>query len=256
MEKTILILSGILGLILGSFLNVLILRLPKNQTLWGRSLCPHCNKVISWYDNIPLLSFLILNRKCRNCKNKISFQYPLVEALTGTLSVLTLLHVDYDTTYYLLWFIFFICPLVAISFIDFKHKIIPDSLSLSGIITGVFTQLILQWPWWKNALIQSGLGILVGGGFFLAIAMGYYFIRKKEGLGGGDIKLGAMLGAFLGWEALIWVFMIGSFSGLIYGIFYSFSKKAKTEPTIPYGPFLAFGAILWFFFQNTLLTWW
>lgn len=237
----------LLGLIVGSFLNVCILRLPSGKSLGGRSIAPCCGKQISWHHNIPVLSFVFLRGRCANCHKKISRQYPFVEGITAILSVLTLVHENYSLIPYLLWFILFVAPLIAIVFIDFAHQIIPDVISIPGIPAGFLAVLLLRWPEWKESLLFSSAGMLAGGLSLLLLAWAYEKIRKREGMGGGDVKFAAMLGAFLGWQGIIFVFMISSILALLYGIVYMTFNRRKLGPlVIPYGPFLAIAALIFY----------
>ncbi|OVE82747.1 hypothetical protein BVY03_00190, partial [bacterium K02(2017)] len=210
----ILIQAGIFGLIIGSFLNVLIYRIPLNKSVLGRSYCPSCNEGIPLYRNVPILSFLLQMGRSACCKNKISWQYPSVEAATGLLSILTLLY-SYSLLEYTIWFLLFMCPLVVITVIDFQLKIIPDIISLSFILVGIIIQQYLQYPSWWEALKFSGIGLLLGGGVLLLLAEFMSRLLKKEAMGGGDIKLMAMLGAFLGPKAFLFIYIAGSFTALI-----------------------------------------
>lgn len=241
------------GLIWGSFINVCILRIPEKKTLGGRSKCPKCQNQISWYDNIPFFSYVFLKGKCRYCKIPISPLYPSVELLCGAFSVATLLLVDFDFLLYLTWYLSFILPLVVITFIDFKHYIIPDKISIPGIFLGIIASQIIFWPNWQNALVHSLLGILVGGGSLLLISLLFYWIKKKEGLGGGDIKMMAMLGAFMGYHGVIFIFIFSSFLGLFFALInFAVRKKSDQAHMIPFGPFLAIAAVLLLFFGNEI----
>lgn len=243
----LLILAGLLGLVLGSFLNVVIYRLPRSQSLGGRSCCPQCKKQLHWYHNIPVASYLVLGGQCGFCHQKISTQYPLVEIFTAFLSMLTIARSDFDLASYLLWFLLFVCPLIAIIFIDWRHHIIPDSISLPGIPIGFLAMLWHFWPDWRSALLDSGIGFVVGGGSLLTIAWVYEKLRKKEGLGGGDVKLCAMLGAWTGWQGILFIFFVGSVLGSLYvvGLYFTQAKtRASTE--IAFGPFLASAALVYF----------
>ncbi len=252
---SLLIFEAILfGLVVGSFLNVCILRIPDGKTLGGRSACPKCHTKISWIENIPVFSFLALGGRCRHCRNPISWQYPLVEIITALLSLLTLYHTNFHLSQFLLWFLLFICPLITLSFIDAKLQIIPDVISLPGIILGILVVLISQWPDWKYALLFSGAGILAGGGTLLLLSQLYYLIRKREGMGGGDIKLAAMLGAFLGFKAVVFVFFISSLLALAYAMTSMICGARKNEPVIiPYGPFLSAAALIYYFYGTEII---
>jgi len=246
--------SILLGLIIGSFLNVVISRLPQEKSVGGRSACPKCNNKIAWYDNFPVVSFLLLRGKCRHCQAPISFLYPFVEVLTALLSYQTFMWAEGDFVNYLLWFILFISPLIAVIFIDFKHQIIPDKISLPGMPIGIALQLYLQWPNWQEALLFSGKGILIGGGFLFGLAYLYMAIRKREGMGGGDIKLLGLLGAFLGWQAIPFILLSSSLLAIIYALFSKMFSGNKEEFVIPYGPFLVAAAFLFLFYGQQIIS--
>jgi len=182
----------VFGAVVGSFLNVCIFRMPKEESVVSPpSHCPVCNYQISWFDNIPLLSYMALGGKCRGCGAKISLQYPLVELINGLLALALFLRFG-PTLAFLVLFIF-CSALVVITFIDIEHQIIPDEISLSGIVVGFIFSFFLTGHSWLNSL----LGILLGGGSLLLVAYGYQMLTGKEGMGGGDIKLLAMMGPFL-----------------------------------------------------------
>lgn len=252
-ESILTIYVVLLGLCVGSFLNVLIVRLPDEKSIGGRSQCPKCQGKIAWYDNIPLLSYLILLGKCRHCKTRISPLYPLVELITCFLSYYTFQWAGQDMKIYLIWFLLFVCPLIAVFFIDFKHQIIPDKISLPGIMTGVAASVYFNWPFWQDGLIFSVKGILIGGGFLFGLAYLYSILRKKEGMGGGDIKLLGMFGAFLGWQGLLPIFLISSVLALLYAIGLMLIQKNRVQPIIPYGPFLVTAALLQLYFGPRLV---
>lgn len=244
------------GLVVGSFLNACIHRLPRQISLMTRSQCPGCGKKIAAYHNIPVVSFLLLRGRCAQCRQTISWQYPLVELITMGFSLLTFHRVHEEIVPYLLWFFLFVAPLICLSVIDIHHKIIPDSISLPGIFAGILTTLIIWWPSWKPALIFSGLGLLVGGGSLLALSQIYYVIRKREGLGGGDIKLCAMLGTFLGAKGMIFIFLISSVMALLFALItFPFTTRSKEPLVLPYGPFLSAAALLFFFYGAQILDW-
>ncbi len=246
----------IFGAVIGSFLNVCIYRLPQHLSLGGRSFCPHCRRQVPWYDNIPLLGYLFLKGRCRSCQKSISIRYPLVELGTALLSLAVFIH-TVSLADYFVWFLLFVSPLIVVTFIDFDHQIIPDVISLPGILVGTGVSVYQFWPNWKAALIHSGLGILVGGGFLYLIGTVYLWLRKREGLGGGDVKLCAMLGAFLGWQGALFIFMSSSILGTIYSLFLAIKAKLSQENSeapflIPYGPFLVMGALLFYFFGKEI----
>lgn len=243
------------GLLIGSFLNVVIHRLPLGQSIVKpRSHCPHCEKPVVWYDNIPLVSFLLLKGRCRHCHEKISPRYFLVELTTGLVSLQTFLFFR-EIPLYLATFCFLLAPLIAVIFIDLKHRIIPNVISLPGIFVGVVVHTFAAPPMWeKEALIESLAGILVGGGFLFLVAWGYEKIKKKEGLGGGDVKLAAMLGAFFGWQPVLMILLVASVLGSVVGLIVVNLKK-NWEYQIPFGPFLAVAAYFQLFWGQIILSW-
>ncbi len=226
------------GSVIGSFLNVCIHRLPRGESLvFPGSHCPLCGARIRWYDNVPLLSYLILRGRCRDCRGRISPRYPLVEAISAALCLwLVIRHGASVTTavYYAL-----VCALVVVAFIDLDHQIIPDLITYPGIPLGVAASFVLP----DLTLKDSLLGVLVGGGILLAVAVLFQWIRKKEGMGMGDVKLLAMIGAFLGWKAVVLTLLLSSFVGAVVGYAaLRLSGRGVGQP-IPYGPFLVLGAL-------------
>lgn len=243
------ILTFIFGSMVGSFLNVCIHRLPEGKSIvFPPSSCPHCNAVIAFYDNIPIISYLILFGRCRQCKSPISPRYPLVEFLTGLFAVILLKTFGFSIE--LLLYFVFAASLIVITFIDLQHQIIPDMISLPGIVVGFLVSYFLP-----HGFINSAIGILVGGGSLFLIAFGYHFITGREGMGGGDIKLLAMIGAFLGWKGVIITIFIGSFIGAVIGTALMLAKGKDTKYAIPFGPFLAMGAMISLFFGDMLINW-
>lgn len=239
------------GLVIGSFLNVLIYRLPREITMKGRSKCPHCQKQFSWFDNIPLLSFVMLRGKCRVCRKPISWRYPLVEVITAVLSVMTLRQSATPADYFI-WFLLFVAPLIVVVFTDIDFQIIPDWISISGIPAGFLATLFLRGlSAWKESLLFSTFGVLAGGGTLLVLGQLHSWIRKREGIGGGDIKLCAMFGAFLGWQAMVFIFLISSLAALFYALILILFKKSFT--LIPYGPFLVLAALVYFYYGPQIL---
>lgn len=240
MPDVILIIVVLLGLAIGSFLNVLIYRLPRKiPFISNRSKCPGCDTKIKWYQNIPLVSYLILAGKCANCKKRISVRYPLVEALNA-LSYLYF-YWQFGLTYEFAVFSFLLTVLLVIFFIDLDFQIIPDVITLPGIVFG----LALSFLPGGIGIYAALIGMLVGGGSLFSIAILGDWLFKKESMGGGDIKMAAMLGAFLGWQKILLVFISSSVIGLVVSlILMSFSAKLRKERVIPFGPFLAVAAVL------------
>lgn len=236
------------GTIVGSFLNVCIARLPEGQSVVApRSRCPGCKTTIAWYDNVPILSYMILGGHCRACGIRISPAYPMVEIVTGGLAVALWLELG-PTPAFAGYFVF-AAALITITFIDLDHQIIPDVISLPGILVGLAFSLVspLVTPW------DSLLGVLVGGGSLLAVAWTYRLVRGQDGMGGGDIKLLAMIGAFLGWQSIFVTVMAASIVGSVIGLATMLYHRADTRLAIPFGPFLAGGALIHLFFGEQIL---
>jgi leader peptidase (prepilin peptidase)/N-methyltransferase len=255
MIPLIIIFAALFGLILGSFLNVCIYRLPRDESIIRpRSQCPGCKETIRWYDNIPLFSYLLLLGKCRHCDRRISIQYPLVEMLTAALSVVIVLWFP-SPEHYIGYFLLLVAPLIVITFIDLEHFIVPDVISLPGIIIGVVVHLYLGAGPVKGLIIDSILGILVGGGSLFLLGWTYEKIRGRIGLGMGDAKLAAMLGAFFGWRAIIFILLMSSLLGTVVGLIYIMISRRGLKQPIPYGPFLAFAAGLYLFFGPQIIDW-
>ena len=243
------VLVFIFGLIVGSFLNVCIYRIPLKKSIVNPpSGCPGCGEGIRFYDNIPLLSFIILGGKCRHCRQPISVRYPFIELVTGLLSLAVFLKYYPDYGQYLAFFIF-VSALVVISFIDLDHQIIPDSISIPGIIAGflvtVIFNIISAYPitWY-----ESLLGIIVGGGILYIVAVGYEKLTGKPGMGFGDVKLLAMIGAWMGWQAILFIILISSLTGSIIGAAALLLSGKGLRTRIPFGPFLVLGTLIYVFF--------
>lgn len=246
----------VFGAVVGSFLNVCICRLPLNESVvFPPSHCPRCDYRIRWYDNVPIVSYLILRGKCRSCGERISPQYPLVEALNGFSTLFLFLKFGASLTFLALFI--FCSALVVITFIDLEHQIIPDVISLPGIPLGFAASFFIEDLYngmtvgWLNSLV----GILAGGGSLLLVAYGYEFLAKKEGMGGGDIKLLAMMGAFLGWRAIPFIIFASSLIGSLIGIAVMVAKKEDSKLALPFGPFLAVGAVLYIFYGRQIIQW-
>ena len=238
----------IFGAVVGSFLNVCIFRIPvKTSIIKPLSQCPHCHHPVRFYDNIPIISFIMLRGKCRDCSGKISWRYPLVELITAALALL--LFLQFGLTLKFLTFFIFTAVLIVITFIDLDHQIIPDVLTLPGIpIFFLLAIFMVKVPW-----LEALIGLLIGGGMLFAIAFVYQLITKREGMGGGDIKLLAMIGGFLGWKSLIFILLFSSFSGAIVGITAMIIKKQDMKYAVPFGPFLSAAAIAYLFWGNTFM---
>lgn len=257
----ILVVAFFFGMIIGSFLNVCIYRIPLKKSLNGRSFCPTCKAPIPFYRNVPVFAFLLQRGRSACCKTPISWQYPAIEFITGILSVLTLWHVVVNLALpgksffvvYLLWFLLFICPLIVISVIDFQLRIIPDVISLPFIVVGMLVNLYMFYPDVLLALKFSGLGFLLGGGVLLLVAEIFTRLLKKDAMGGGDIKLTAMLGAFLGIKAVFFIFFASSVLAIVYFAILAVVKWGKQNKLIPFGPFLSMGAVLYWFYGEEII---
>jgi len=244
------IVSIILGAMVGSFLNVCIYRLPKEESIiWPRSHCPTCKKIIRFYDNIPLISYLLLRGRCRYCKGPISIQYPLVEGITALSSLFLIIKFGPSLSY--LFYFAFVAALIVITVIDLYHQIIPDGISLPGIGVGLLASLVIP----QITFLNSLMGILLGGGSLFLVATLYEWIFKREGMGGGDVKLLAMIGAFLGWKAVILTILLSSMIGSITGILIMILKGKDFKYAIPFGPFLSMGAVIALFYGENLIRW-
>ena len=244
------VIACVLGLVLGSFLNVCIYRIPIQKSIVNPgSCCRNCSSPVRWYDNIPILSYLILRGRCRKCRTPIGFRYPLVEALAGALSLALFLRHGLSFSY--LHLLILSLALVAITFIDLDHMIIPNLISIPGIIIGVPASLLVPYI----SLPESLIGILAGGGSFYLIALGYSLVTGKEGMGGGDIKLMAMIGAWLGWQPLPIIVLLSALTGTVVGGIYIIASGKGARARIPFGPFLALGALSYVFFGGEILSW-
>jgi len=236
------------GAIVGSFLNVVILRLPNEgeSIVFPASHCTSCMTNLRWYENIPILSFLALRGRCSHCREKISFQYPVVELSMALLSTATVY--QFGLSIATIGYFIFSAALLVIIWIDIYHQIIPDLISLPGIILGFLFSLVSPVLSWQDSLI----GILTGGGILYIIAFLYFLWRKVDGMGGGDIKLLAMIGAFLGWQSLPFVIFASSLTGTVVGLGAMIKQKKGAQTRIPFGPFLSVAALTYLFFQQEI----
>jgi len=230
------------GAAIGSFLNVLIYRIPEGQSIiFPSSRCPRCTHSIRFYDNIPIISYLILRGRCRDCHEKISLRYPLVETITALLSMFLFWKFGLNTKY--LFSFIFTCALIVITFIDLDHQIIPDVITLPGIPVFFLIAIFFM----GIPVLEALLGILIGGGCLFAIAFIYELITKREGMGGGDIKLLALLGAFLGWKSLFFILFVSSLLGAVVGISVMIARGKDMKYAVPFGPFLSIAAVAYLF---------
>lgn len=234
------------GLVIGSFLNVVIARLPERRSLWAPgSACPGCGNAIAWHDNVPLVSFFALRGRCRACAAPISWRYPLVEALTAALFALAWI-VRGDSLVDFVIAAGLLATLVAVAAIDLRYQIIPDAITLPGILAGFVASLASQRVSW----IESAGGIMLGAGLFVAV-----IVLSRGGMGGGDLKLGAMLGAFLGWKALVVALFAAVVLGGLFAVALLLLGKVARKDAIPFGPFLAVGGALALLWGDALVAW-
>src|SRR5690348_6536914 len=236
------------GALIGSFLNVCIYRLPRGESIvWPSSHCPSCGNVIEFYDNIPLLSYLWLIGRCRACRSRISIQYPIVETVNavGYLAILWTFGLNWTTVFYAMLF----SALLVVTGTDLTHRIIPNVVTLPGIVLGLVGAATVL----PVGLINALLGVAIGGGILWALAWASPYLFGKEGMGGGDIKLLAMIGAFLGWKPALLTIMIGSLVGSMIGISLIALRLMKRDDYIPFGPFLVLGALISMFFAQPLV---
>jgi leader peptidase (prepilin peptidase)/N-methyltransferase len=244
----------ILGACVGSFLNVCIYRLPVNVSIvFPSSHCPQCKEAIRWYDNIPILSYLFLKGRCRKCKARIPFRYFLVEVITAFSFVALFAHFGFGIKFFSMTV--FVCGLIVATFVDFEHQIIPDEITVGGTAVGfilavVFPELLGAGTRLAGAL-EAFLGILAGGGSIYIVGVLGKMAFKKDAMGGGDVKLMAMVGAFLGWELALLTFFIAPFFGSFVGVV---AKIKYKQDIIPYGPYLSLASLACIFWGNQMLN--
>lgn len=240
----------IFGTFLGSFLNVCIYRIPRHESIvWPSSRCPACAANIAPYDNVPLVSFAVLRGRCRSCQARISLRYPLVEMANGIgyVFILARFGPGWPAAIYAALF----SALLVITFIDLDHQIVPDVITLPGIPLGVLCAATVL----PVGLLNSALGLLLGGGLLWVLAWASPYLFGKEGMGGGDIKLLAMIGAFLGWRPTLLTLMVAALVGSVVGIGLIALKLLRRDQYIPFGPFLALGALISLFYYREIIEW-
>jgi len=228
---------AVFGLCIGSFLNVCAYRLPLGESVvHPRSRCTSCGRMLSWFDNLPVVSWVALRGRCRTCGEPVSWMYPAVEIVTALVFAVT--YLTYGLTLLSLVRVIFGCALIVLFVTDLQHKILPNVITLPGIVIGFVCSIFLP-PGWVSSLI----GILVGGGVLFAIAEVYYRVRGQEGLGMGDVKLLGMIGAFLGWKLVLLTLVFASFTGSLAGGMLIASGRGGMKYALPFGTFLAVGAL-------------
>jgi len=241
----------IFGTCIGSFLNVCIYRVPLGKSIiYPGSACPGCGHVIRFYENIPIISYLALRGRCSGCKVPISLRYPAVELITGAAALFTTL--KFGIGLESLFIFTFLSTLLAVSAIDIDHQIIPDTISLPGIVIFATAPFFIPEMTIKDTL----MGIISGGGSLYMVAFLYLLLRKEEGMGGGDIKLLAMIGGAIGWKGVLFTIFAGSLVGTLAGIIIMVcNRMGDIKLKIPFGPFLSLGALLYIFWGTPLIDW-
>jgi leader peptidase (prepilin peptidase)/N-methyltransferase len=238
------------GLLWGSFLNVVIHRLPLRQSLvTPRSRCPRCGKAVAAYDNVPLASYLLLGGRCRHCREPISVRYPLVEASIGAASVVSFYR--HGLTLEFLVELAFVAAMVALLFIDFDHQILPNTITLPGTVLG----LALAGPRADLSFLDALLGAILGAGSLFLVSEVYFRLRRIEGLGMGDVKMMAMVGAFVGWKGVLLTLFLGSLLGTLVGLLVMARQKGDLRTKLPFGTFLGLGAIATTYGGHRLISW-
>ena len=223
---------------IGSFLNVCIYRLPLGRSVvWPGSACGSCGHMLAWYENIPVVSYLVLRGRCRACRSPISLRYPFVELLTAAMFAAAWWY--YGPGALLVSRLVFGCALIVLFAIDLEHQLLPNLITVPGIVAGLAFSFLTQ-PGWFDSI----LGVVAGGGVLWAIAEGYYLVRHEDGLGMGDVKMLAMIGAFVGWKLTLITLMMASFAGSFVGILLIVSRRGGMKYALPFGTFLALGAVL------------
>ncbi len=267
----VLVIVLIFGLVTGSFLNVCIVRIPRGRSIAKpASHCPACKEPIRYYDNIPIISFLFLRGKCRKCGEPISWRYPIVELMNGFFYVWIVREFGFGGETVL---VMALCSaLIVITFIDYDHQIIPDIITLPGMLVGLSLAPFFMYPLaaplpfhlgsllphaglYFTAFLNSLIGLLLGAAPLFVIGLIWEKLRHVEAMGGGDVKLMGMVGSFIGWKGALLTIMIGALAGSIVGILLIVLKRHKMEKVIPFGPFLAIGAIIAAFYGSDIISW-
>jgi leader peptidase (prepilin peptidase)/N-methyltransferase len=244
-----LVLCTTLGLIVGSFLNVCIHRLPRRESVaWPASHCPGCGSTLRWFENVPVASWLVLRGRCRTCKTPIGASYPLVELVTA--AAFAGGYWIYGPTPLLAVRLLFASAMIVLFVIDLRHRILPNVITLPGIALGLLFSIALP-PGWLASLI----GALVGGGLLFAVSEIYFRLRGIEGLGMGDVKMLAMIGAFLGWQLTLVTLVLASFSGSLLGVSLIATGRGGSKTMLPFGTFLAVGALVSAVSGEAIVSW-
>jgi leader peptidase (prepilin peptidase)/N-methyltransferase len=238
-----------LGLCAGSFMNVCIYRLPRGGSLIRpRSRCPGCDYQLRWYDNIPLISYLLLWGRCRSCRSRISLRYPIVEIVTAV--VFFAHYAVFDLTALMFVRALFASALIVLFAIDLEHQILPNAITLPGIVAGLIFSVVLP-----PGVFDAVLGVLIGGGVLWLIGEAYYRYSGQEGMGGGDVKMLAMVGAFLGWKQVLVTLVVSSVTGSLLGLLLILSRRGNLKQALPFGTFIAIGALLASLVGERIVQW-
>ncbi len=241
--------AAALGACIGSFLNVCIYRLPLGRSIVRpASACPHCGRGLAWFENVPIASFVALRGRCRGCGAPISIRYPTIEVLTAAMFALGWWY--FGPGVLLASRLVFGCALIALFAIDLEHHLLPNAITLPGIVVGFAFSFVTE-----PGGLASLVGIVLGGGVLWAIAETYFRLRHEEGLGMGDVKMLAMIGAFLGWKLTLVSLMLASLSGSIIGVFLIVTQRGGLKYALPFGTFLALGAAAAALIGQRLLDW-
>ncbi len=248
-----------LGAVVGSFLNVVIHRYPREESIvFPSSHCPHCNAPIRWYDNVPLLSWLVLRGRCRACRGPIAARYPLVELANGLFYLALYFHSGPTAGFLPLAAI--ISMTIALIYIDAEIQILPDVIDLPGVAVGMTIgalQLGVLYPrlMLADSALDSLLGAVTGAGIILAIIGAYWLVRRVEGMGFGDVKMMAMIGAVVGWRAVFGVLMLAAVSGVVIAVPSALKSARGMQTALPFGVFLGMATLAMIFFGPTLAGW-
>jgi leader peptidase (prepilin peptidase) / N-methyltransferase len=249
LDPTHIALLAVVGLAVGSFLNVCIHRLPRGQSLNSPpSRCPHCDYQLRWFDNIPVVSYAMLAGRCRKCRTRISLRYPIVELLTMGLFVLH--GVVFGWTALLVPRLVFACAMIVLFAIDLEHHLLPNAITLPGLAVGLIASSVLP-----PGIIDALIGVVIGGGVLWLIGEAYYRYSGHEGMGGGDVKMLAMIGAFLGWKLVLVTLVLSSVVGSLIGLIVIAIRKGGMKYALPYGTFLALGALVASLAGEAIVSW-
>ncbi len=239
----------VFGLLVGSYLNVVIFRLPRRiSTVLPRSRCPRCRAAIRPWDNVPLLSYLLLRGRCRQCGHRISWRYPLVEAMTA--AAFFLVQRRFESLADVLVAGFFCATMIVLAMIDLEHFLLPDTITLPGILAGLLLQFLVSWC----SPLDAVLGVLLGAGVLSAMTWGWYWWKGVHGMGFGDVKMLAMIGAFLGWQGVVATLLLGSLAGSVVGVGQILRGRMGLTSKLPFGVFLALGAVVTLLYGRELMV--